>query len=114
MELCDYTTEELRAELIRRRKKPTKHIPEYVEFEGVVEKIYKGRWIYSNSYVISGSHPLFQSRSREFKLKQPLFKVDTAPKVGDRVLLRYKKTKVHSKKDYDIFDFLNAKIIKVI
>ena len=114
MELCDYTTEELRAELIRRRKKPTKHIPEYVEFEGIVENICKGRGIYSNSYVISGSHPLFQDRKREFNLKQPLFKVDTAPKVGDKVLLRYKKTKVHSKKNYEIFDFLNAKIIKVI
>ena len=114
MELCDYTTEELRAELIRRRKKPTKHIPEYIEFEGVVENIYKRRGIYSNSYVISGSHPLFQDRKREFNLKQPLFKVDTAPKVGDKVLLRYKKTKVHSKKNYEIFDFLNAKIIKVI
>ena len=34
--LSEYTTEELRQELILRRKKPEKHILEYEEFEGIV------------------------------------------------------------------------------
>lgn len=115
--LSEYTTEELRQELILRRKKPEKHIPEYEEFEGTVECIYKNIGGFNRrGYLVRSDHPFLESRGgkKEFFLKQGCFKVATAPQIGDRVLLRYRRTKIRKKKKLEIFDFANAKIVKVL
>ena len=43
-------------------------------------------------------------------MKQGTFKRENAPKVGDRVKLRYRRTK----KQHEYFDFSKAKIIGII
>lgn len=113
-DLNEYTTEELRAELRKRSlANRKKYEPKYVEFEGIVENIYSSKLLYTTGFDVSGTHHLFQGRNHTFRLKQPLFKKDTAPKIGDKVLLRYKETK-KGKKYNHIFDFADAKIIKVL
>jgi hypothetical protein len=45
-----------------------------------------------------------------YKLARGVFKKDNAPQVGDRVELRYRRTK----RDYEGFDMDNARIVEVI
>lgn len=113
-ELSEYTSEELREELRKRSiANRKKYEPKYVEFEGIIENIYSSKHLYTTDFYVSGTHPLFQGMKHQFRLKQPLFKKDTAPKIGDKVLLRYKETKRDTKYNH-LFDFCNAKIIKVL
>ena len=118
-ELSEYTVEELRSELLRRRKRPEKYIPQYEEFEGVVVSIYeRPGGFYAHNYVVQNEHPLQSKLCRDgyttFKLKQGCFKKANAPKVGDRVLLTYRKTQIRKKSGHEVFDFVRAKIIKVV
>lgn len=101
---------------LRLPKKPKERKIEYEEFEGVVEYVYSANRTFNDwMYQVRGKHPLLQEYAREFKVKQGVFKVSTAPGKGDRVLLRYRKTKKRSGKNgREVFDFINAKIIKVL
>lgn len=86
---------------------------EYVEFEGVVKDVHKHRSLNRN-YAVLGNGKFFQDGyTRDFALKPGIFTKATAPKVGDRVVLSYRKTKKRAKGG-EYFDFINAKIIKVI
>lgn len=107
-ELKDYTEEELREELKRRvleRRKNTPRRIEYVEFEATVCGIsntwsnYQGRefkypfvlWTYQVedcSIALANVRP-----ENDYKLKGGVFNKGNAPKVGDRVRLRYRRTK---------------------
>ena len=107
MELKDYTTEELRAELKRRRTKAMKEAkkepPKYKEFTATIEKLdYKYGSISEYAYSITDVNPhnndinseLFNNiRWRRFGLQTNTFKKETAPKIGDKVLLRYRRYK---------------------
>lgn len=125
MELKDYTTEELRAELKRRRikamKEAKKQLPTYKEFTATVERV-QNSWGNINAYMysITDANPhnneikseLFTNISwRDFSLQKNTFNKETAPKVGDKVLLRYKR---HKTQKEEIFDFTKAKIVEVI
>ena len=104
---------EVELKLIKPRKKPEPYNPEYVEFEGVVTEVYKDRALHCNYSVFADTRFFFDGYSRDFALKQGAFTKATRPKVGDRVLLRYRKTKKHgSNREY--FDFIKAKIVKVL
>lgn len=125
MELKDYTTEELRAELKRRRtktiKEAKKQIPAYKEFTATVERL-KNSWGNINLYMysITDAKPhnceikseLFANISwRDFSLQQNTFNKANAPKIGDKVLLRYRR---HKTCQAEIFDFTKAKIVEVL
>lgn len=125
-ELKDYTDEELRSELQRRvkeKRKNQKYEITYIEFEATICKVnntlgFKGNgerkytpfvfWKYGIkdcSLELANGYPW-----HEYYLKQGCFKRDTAPQVGDRVKLRYRKTK----KQHEVFDLNKAKIISII
>ena len=125
MELSDYTTEELRAELKRRRvqamKEAKKQIPAYKEFTATIKELYNSRtnvngYVYSvtdaephNSDIKQG---LFDNiRWKGFSLQKNTFNKANAPKIGDKVLLRYRR---HKTCQAEIFDFTRAKIVEVL
>lgn len=113
-ELKDYTDEELRNELKRRAIEKRKNTPReivYVEFEATIQTINKrycfNQWKFKvNNWT---THVDIKYRN-EFTLKQGCFKKDTAPKVGDKVKIRYRRTKNSA----EIFDIHNAKIVEII
>lgn len=105
--------QQVEIKLVKPRKKPEPYKSEYAEFEGVVQTVYKSMSMGRN-YSVSCDHPRFEGICREFALKQGIFNKKTAPKVGDRVLLRYRKTKRHSGSGKESFDFWAAKIVKVL
>lgn len=121
-ELKDYTSNELRAELKRRSIEARKSHPrviEYKEFEGIVSKV-ENQSHYMSGKTISfvwwkfvlkdiTSKIAVDSYTDTFYLKQGLFKKADAPKIGDRVRLRYRRTKGH-----EVFDVKNAKIVEII
>ena len=125
MDLKDYTTEELRAELKRRRvqamKEAKKQIPAYKEFTATVERVQNSygsinRYVYSitdaNPHNSEIKSELFANISwRSFKLQTNTFNKATVPKIGDKVLLRYRK---HKTCKTEIFDFTKAKIVEVL
>ena len=100
--------------LIIPRKASEKYVPEYGEFEGVVLENPTATSITKMCYYVMPEHPKAQEHARYFNLKQGCFKVGTIPKAGDRVLLRYRKTKKRTGTKYELFDVINAKIIKVL
>lgn len=125
-ELADYTDDELREELKRRamyRRANTPREINYVEFEATIKSVDNIRsnhplairqykpfafWKYrlSNCSIdIANKHEW-----NDYYLKQGVFKKDNAPKLGDRVKLRYRRTK----KQKEVFDLNKAKIIEII
>ena len=125
MELKDYTTEELRAELKRRRvqamKEAKKQAPAYKEFVATIKELYNSR-TNVNGYVssVTDAEPhnsdikqgLFNNISwKGFGLQKNTFNKANSPKIGDKVLLRYRK---HKTQKEEIFDFTRAKIVEVL
>lgn len=105
--------QQVELKLVKPRKMPEPYKPEYVEFEGIVKTVYKDRSLHCNYSVMGDLRFFSDGYCRDFALKQGVFTKATAPKVGDRVLLRYRKTKKHgTNKEY--FDFIKAKIVKVL
>lgn len=129
-ELKDYTDDELREELKRRaveRRKDTHRETIYIEFEATIKKVDN---IYCTNFYGKGQHKykVFSLwkyiiedwnldcpnanqilTGRRLELKQGLFKRNDSPQVGDRVKLRYRRTK-----GYESFDIWKAKIVEVI
>lgn len=116
MELKDYTTEELREELRRRKKEAIKNAvrkkPEYIEVEGVVVNV---RNSYS-SFVWTGfrvktndERVPIHAREYEYKIKQGKFRKNELPKVGDTVIIGHLLTK--NRNSFRPFD---AKIIRIV
>lgn len=105
--------QQVELKLIKPRKTPGPQKSEYVEFEGIVKEVYKGRSLNGN-YAVYGDHKFFfDGYCRTFSLKQGKFTKIPRPKVGDRILLSYRKTKKYgTNKEY--FDFIKAKIVKVL
>lgn len=126
--LKDYTDDELREELKRRaieRRKNTPRETIYIEFEATIKKVdniyctnfygkgqhkYKvfSLWRYIlEDWTLDREHNTIESRG--FELKPNTFKKNEAPQVGDRVKLRYRRTK-----GYECFDIWKAKIVEII
>ena len=124
-ELKDYTDEELKSELKRRARANNKTGPReviYIEFEATVKSIdnidntrcsdkvkYKPLTIWRYR-VENWTTPIDITYHSQFYLKHGVFNKGTAPKVGDRVKLTYRRTKVNSERS----DISNAKIIEII
>lgn len=95
--LSEFSTEELREELRRRRKKSKKATPEFLEWEGIVEQVHEWGKLGQYQYTVFSNdpklrlHPMFQ-RTR-YNLKTGAFNKKNTPKIGDRVrmCLRYTK-----------------------
>lgn len=125
-ELKDYTDDELRDELKRRAIERRKNTPReivYVEFEATIVSVdntlgykYNGDtkyipfcfWKYrikDCSLEFANGYPW-----NDYYNKQGVFKRDNSPKIGDRVKLRYRKTKCGN----EIFCLQKAKIIEII
>lgn len=123
-DLSIYTDEELREELKRRAAERRANIPmeiKYVEFEATIKRVentqtdrgkvkYKPLcfWKYQVtdcSIDIANQYDWFS-----YYMKQGAFKRDSCPQIGDRVKLRYRRTK----KQYEQVDMSKAKIVEII
>lgn len=124
-DLEQYTDGELRNELKRRAKERRANTPReiiYKEFEGTICEVlnvkqkYNGhtsylpfeQWSFKVDDVTSDLARLYYKDV--FKLARGVFKKGDAPKVGDRVKLRYRRRK----KGYEWFDMDSAKIIGIV
>ena len=125
-ELKDYTDDQLREELKRRAIERRKNTPReivYKEFEATVAELYNIKckrldgsiaykpfcfWRYRLSACTSDLAN--QHLWNDYYLEHNVFKRDNAPKVGDRVKLRYRRTK----KGHEVFDLNKAKIVEII
>lgn len=123
--LSDYTDEELCKELRRRvqeKRKNQKHEITYIEFEATICEVYNtlgykcggeikyspfADWNYrlkDCSLELANHYPWFN-----YFNKRGCFKRDNAPQIGDRVKLRYRRTKGGK-----VFDLQKAKIVEII
>lgn len=124
-DLLLYSDEELREELKRRAIERRKNTPReivYKEFEATIIAIFNEKMKYNGhtsylpfeqwSYRIDDVTSDFARMYYKdvYKLARGVFKKDNAPKVGDRVKLRYRRTK----KGYEGFDMDKARIVEVI
>lgn len=124
-DLKDYTDEELRQELKRRvveRRKNTPRKIEYVEFEATVSRVdnlrynylgteYKRPFLLWTYKVKDCSYELASAcLENEYKLKGGVFNKSNAPKEGDRVKLRYRRTKGR----FESVDLSRAKIVGIV
>ena len=124
-DLKDYTDEELRQELKRRvveRRKNTPRKIEYVEFEATVSRVdnlrcnylgteYKRPFLLWTYKVKDCSYGLASTcLENEYKLKGGVFNKSNAPKEGDRVKLRYRRTKGR----FESVDLSMAKIVGIV
>ena len=121
--LC--SDEELREELKRRARERRANTPReiiYKEFEATIMQVYNVKQKYNGhtSYLpfeqwsyrvkdiksdLARMHP-----ADVYKLARGVFKKDNAPIVGDRVKLRYRKTK----RGYEGFDMDKARIVEIV
>ena len=125
-ELKDYTDDELREELKRRANERRKDTPReivYVEFEATIKEIdnifmadYYGKGLHKYKvfslwkYVIEDWTLACPNANqiltgRRIELKQGLFKRNDSAQIGDRVKLRYRRTKCN-----ESFDIWKTKI----
>lgn len=124
-DLQKYTDEQLREELKRRvieRRKNTPREIVYEEFEATIVQIYNVKQKYNGhtsylpfeqwSYRVNDvTSDLARKYYKDvYKLARGVFKKDNAPQVGDRVKLRYRRTK----KGYEGFDMDKARIVEVV
>lgn len=125
-QLSEYTDDELRVELKRRaqeRKKNQKHEIVYVEFDATIIGIDNTQGYKANGdtkympfvfwkYKVNNRSYEFAERNNhidEFYLKQGCFNRYNAPHIGDKVRLRYRRTK-----GSEISDLRKAKIIQIL
>lgn len=124
-DLQNYTDEQLREELKRRAIERRANTPReivYKEFEATIVAIFNEKMKYNGhtsylpfdqwSYKVGAIVSDFPCIHREkvYKLARGIFKKDNAPQVGDRVKLRYRRTK----RIYEGFDMDKARIVEII
>lgn len=119
LELSDYSNEQFKAELKRRaniaRMKAIREKPKYYYWEGTVIEILRrynrfAKWkfkIDSEELLASGKFS-YLNRWHAFEMLSGAFNMTTAPKVGDRVKLRYRVVKSHFR------SYIDSKIVSVI
>lgn len=119
LELSSYSNEQLKVELKRRaniaRMKAIREKPKYYYWEGTVIEILRrynrfAKWkfkIDSEELLASGKFS-YLNRWHAFEMLSGAFNMTTAPKVGDRVKLRYRVVKSHFR------SYINSKIVSVI
>lgn len=124
-DLGKYNDEELREELKRRAIERRKNTPReivYKEFEATIVQIYNVKqkynghtsylpfeqWSYRVNEISSDLARLYPKDV--YKLARGVFTKGNAPQIGDRVKLRYRRTK----RKYEGFDMDKARIVEVI
>lgn len=124
-DLLLYSDEELREELKRRARERRANTPReivYKEFEATIVQVYNVKqkynghtshlpfeqWSYRVGNIVS-DFPRIHCKD-VYKLARGVFKKDNAPKVGDRVKLRYRRRK----ESYEGFDMDKARIVEVV
>ena len=96
--LSEYTTEELRAELTKRRKKPTPKVIKYLEWEGIVTSIHEWGKFSQFQYTVQTEDSRVPDIEKEKKFRLcSKIKKSSRPRLGDRVVLRVRYTKAMEK-----------------
>lgn len=119
LELSDYSNEQLKAELKRRsniaRMKAIREKPKYYYWEGTIVDILKRYYRFANWKFKIDSEELAANKNfsylnkwHDFEMISGAFNMTTAPKVGDRVKLRYRVVKSHFR------SYRDSKIVSVI
>lgn len=112
--LSDYSNEQLKAELKRRvniaRMKAIREKPKYYYWEGIVVDILRRyRFAKIDSEELAASEKFsYLNKWHGFEMISGAFNMTTAPKVGDRVKLRYRVVKSHFR------SYRDSKIVSVI
>lgn len=117
-ELKDYTSDELREELKRRRKKELanrpKHVFTYIEIEGKVVDIKPCS--YSKSFIqveyavkVDDARVNKWDNCRTYKLKNGCFTKNNVPNIGDTVIIGHLLTKARN-----YFSASEARIMKIV
>lgn len=92
--LSQYTTDELKAELIRRRKKPTIRTTKYLEWEGIVTAVHEWGKFSQYQYTVQTEDPRVPDIEREKKFRLcSKIKKSSRPRLGDKVVLRVRYTR---------------------
>ena len=112
--LSQYTTEELKAELMKRRKKSIVRTTKYLEWEGEVIRVHEWGKVSQFYYTIRTEDPRVPDVEKEGKFFiSPKMRKTCHPKKGDKVVLRLRYTKrMESGKDPVWWSF--GKIQRVI
>lgn len=119
LELSNYSNEQLKVELKRRaniaRMKAIREKPKYYYWEGTVVEILRqynrfAKWKFKIDSEELGASERFSylNKWHAFEMLSGAFNMTTAPKVGDRVKLRYRVVKNHFR------SYRDSKIVSVI
>ena len=119
LELSDYSNEQLKAELKRRsniaRMKAIREKPKYYYWEGTIVDILKrynrfANWKFKidSEELAANENFSYLNKWHGFEMISGAFNMTTAPKVGDRVKLRYRVVKSHFR------SYRDSKIVSVI
>lgn len=116
LELSDYSNEQLKAELKNiARMKAIREKPKYYYWEGTVVEILRrynrfAKWKFKIDSEELGASERFSylNKWHAFEMLSGAFNMTTAPKVGDRVKLRYRVVKNHFR------SYRDSKIVSVI
>ena len=114
--LSEFTTDELKDELKRRQKENI-----WSEFTAVIKAV-NNKHVYRkgfNAWTFEVHHACVNGvevdsyyHNSRFKLKKGAFNRENAPKIGDKVLLRYRNTRKNRK--FKEMDVMKARIIEII
>ena len=92
--LSQYTIEELKAELIKRRKKSIVRTTKYLEWEGEVIRVHEWGKVSQFHYTVRTEDPRIPDIEKEGKFfVSPKMRKTCHPKLGDRVVLKLRYTK---------------------
>ena len=118
LELSDYSNEQLKAELKRRsniaRMKAIREKPKYYYWEGTIVDILKrnrfANWKFKidSEELAANENFSYLNKWHGFKMISGAFNMTTAPKVGDKIKLRYRVVKSHFR------SYRDSKIVSVI
>lgn len=119
LELSDYSNEQLKAELKRRsniaRMKAIREKPKYYYWEGTIVDILKrynrfANWKFKidSEELAANENFSYLNKWHGFEMISGAFNMTTAPKVGDRVKLRYRVVKSRFR------SYRDSKIVSVI
>lgn len=92
--LSEYTTDELRAELMKRRKKKVVKITKYLEWEGIVTAVHEWGKFSQFQYTVQTEDSRIPDieRKGKFRLCSKINK-SSRPRLGDKVVLRIRYTR---------------------
>lgn len=119
LELSSYSNEQLKVELKRRaniaRMKAIREKPKYYYWEGIVVDILRrynrfAKWKFKiDSEELAASEKFsYLNKWHAFEMLSGAFNMTTAPKVGDKIKLRYRVVKSHFR------SYRDSKIVSVI